>query len=131
MSTRSSTHAGVYDVQVTDPGAVVVDCRAFEKSLKYTQKFGGALQTQQPEAIDELFEGLGALEFLRETDDGDVKRLKLQSYEIVALTNLNPSTAAAAKSLIPSLEKLTDEELESEVLKLLRRSSARYTGLEQ
>ncbi len=91
-----------------------------------------------PQAIDELLQGLAALEFSRVEEGGEgdsssaaeEKRIKLEPYEICALINLNPSTVAAAKSLIPSLERLTDEEVEHEVLKLLRRSSARYTGLE-
>lgn len=58
-------------------------------------------------------------------------RIKLASYEIVALINLNPSSAAAAKSLIPSLDKLTDSEIENDILKLLKRSSTRYVGLEE
>ena len=45
------------------------------------------------------------------------KRLKLEPYEIVALINLNPNSAAAAKSLIPSLEKLTDDEVDNDILR--------------
>ncbi len=107
-------------------------CRVFEKAGAYCEKFGGALRMSGPEAIDELSGGLSALEFPRAEmdEDGQEKRLKLASYEIVALINLNPGTASAAKSLIPSLEKLTDEEIENDIIRLLRRSSARYTGYE-
>jgi hypothetical protein len=106
--------------------------RVFEKAAKYCEKFGGALQTSGAQAIDELSEGLSALEFVRPgaVEEAEDKRLKLEPYEIVALINLNPNSAAAAKSLIPSLEKLTDDEVDNDILRLLRRASARYTGLE-
>ncbi len=100
----------------------------FEKSLEYSKRFGGAVQTEDVTAIDELFHALQNIDFVRARDDGGEDRLKLHGYEIVALVNLNPGSTAAAKGLVPSLERLTDEELD-EVLKLLRRSSARFTGL--
>jgi len=50
------------------------------------------------------------------------ERRPLASYEVVALTNLNPSTVSQAKALIPSLEIYADDELE-EAIKLLRKSS--------
>ena len=126
-----------------------------EKANKYCDKFGGALQASDVQAVDALAEALTALEFVREVGGGDggaavgagggggagdedaevaimgeETRIKLHSFEIVSLINLNPTTAAAAKSLIPSLEKLADEEIENEILKLLKRASARYTGVE-
>ena len=48
----------------------------------------------------------------------------LHSYEVVALVNLNPPTVAVAKSLVPSLEKFRDEDLEQAVA-VLRKSAAK------
>jgi hypothetical protein len=45
----------------------------------------------------------------------------------VSLANLNPGTVAAARSLIPSLAPYSDEEV-GEMLSVLRRASAKYTG---
>ena len=53
----------------------------------------------------------------------------LHSYEIVALTNLNPPSVAAAKSLIPSLDELEDTDL-NDAITLLRKTSARSGAYE-
>lgn len=110
---------------VACPPAVVAS-RAFESALLYAKKFKGAVQIQDPAAIDEVFASLTALEFPRVKDDGSEERLRLHQFELTALTNLNPGTVAAAKSLVPSLEKFQDDEVE-EMLKLLRRASAKYS----
>jgi hypothetical protein len=122
---------------------------AFDRALQFSGRFGGALQGRTMEDIDVLFEGLSVLMFTVPTgkkaderrgfqsssaaDDelnGGInaaaevltERRSLASYEIVALTNLNPSTVSQAKALIPSLEVYIDDELE-EAIKLLRKSS--------
>lgn len=102
-------------------------CRrsAFDQALQYAKKFKGAVKIQDPTAIDEILASLSALEFPRTQDDGSENRLRLHQYELTALTNLNPGTVTAAKSLIPSLDKFQDEEVE-EMLKILRRASAKY-----
>lgn len=51
------------------------------------------------------------------------------ALQIVSLANLNPGTVAAARSLIPSLAPYSDEEV-GEMLAVLRRASAKYTGLD-
>ncbi len=101
----------------------------FAKAQEYAAKFPGAVDLMDVAAVDELFASLSALEFVREeTDDATgepvVKRTRLQPYQIVALSNLNPPSADVARSLIPSLETLTDAEL-GEALTILRRASAR------
>jgi len=68
---------------------------------------------------------------INNTNTHQETRIKLAFYEIIALINLNPATASAAKSLIPTLDKLTDTEIENDILKLLKRSSTRYVGLEE
>jgi hypothetical protein len=98
---------------------------AFESALAYAMRFRGAVQINDPAAIDEVIASLGALQFSRPLDDGGVEQLRMHLYEQVALTNLNPATVAAAKSLIPSLEKFSDDEVE-EALKVLRRASSKY-----
>jgi len=84
------------------------------------------VQVDTPAVIDEVFASLSALEFQRDAAGGapppDPPRLV--EYEKVALANLNPGTVAAAKSLVPSLERLLDGEVEL-ALVVLRRASAR------
>jgi hypothetical protein len=48
---------------------------------------------------------------------------ELHSYEVVALTNLNPPNVAVAKSLVPSLERYRDDDLEEAVAILMRASA--------
>lgn len=55
--------------------------------------------------------------------------LLLSLLQIVSLSNLNPGSVAAARSLIPSLIVFTDDEV-GEMLSALRRSSAKYSGLD-
>ena len=123
---------------------------AFDRALQFSGRFGGALQGRTMEDIDVLFEGLSILMFTvpvgKKTDErggfqsssfgvddemnGGIAaaaevltvRRPLESYEVVALTNLNPTTVSQAKALIPSLEVYVDDELE-EAIKLLRKSS--------
>jgi len=70
--------------------------------------------------------GLGADE--DEEDDGaagEPERVhELHSYEVVALTNLNPQDVNVAKSLVPSLEKFRDEDIEQAVA-ILRKAAAK------
>ena len=44
--------------------------------------------------------------------------------QILAFSNLNPGSVAAARALVPKLDGFSDEEI-TEVLVLLRRASAR------
>lgn len=108
----------------------------------------GAVQILDPADIDAVFTKLKSFAFERADDggaggDGDddggggrvdraapvVRELRLRQYQVVALANLNPSTVAAARSLIPSLAPFTDEEL-GEMLAVLRGASAKYGGVE-
>lgn len=98
-----------------------------DSALEYARRFKGAVQVDTPAVIDEVFASLSALEFQRDETEGgppppDPPRLV--EYEKVALANLNPGTVAAAKSLVPSLERLLDSEVET-ALVVLRRASAR------
>lgn len=51
------------------------------------------------------------------------------ALQIVALSNLNPPSVEVARSLIPSLEVLSDDEI-GEALAILRRASARGAELD-
>ena len=73
---------------------------------------------------DGAFEEEGAEE--ADEDEAAWQR-PLHSFEVVALTNLSPPTVAAAKSLVPSLEKFRDDDVEMAVA-LLRKSAARAGG---
>ena len=116
----------------------------------------GAVQTRDPAAIDELFTGLRALAFSREGPDGEMTTEKLHQFEVryflalyakgrkgvrrmrqvtrrcvfdlqvVVLANLNPSTTEAARALVPSISRFSDDEI-AECLSLLRRSSTKFT----
>ncbi len=79
--------------------------------------------------MDDLFNQLTLTEFVKQNEDGSEVRVALHKYEGVALINLNPPTNAAAKSLIPSLERFTDEELE-QLLKTLRNAAAAQARME-
>jgi hypothetical protein len=94
--------------------------RIFEKSLAYATQFSGAVPASDAASIDALFEALHAMELVTSvTDEGVEIKEPLHGYESVALANLFPSSVAAAKSLIPSLQRFADEALE-EALKILR-----------
>lgn len=94
--------------------------RIFEKSLAYATQFSGAVPVSDAATIDSLFDALHALELVTSvTDEGVEIKEPLHEYESIALANLFPSSVAAAKSLIPSLQRFADEALE-EALKILR-----------
>jgi len=102
----------------------------FAKAKTYASAFGGAVELTDVAAIDELYTSLRSLEFVRESLDAEsgepvVTKVKLHEYQLVALSNLNPSSIAAARCLIPSLDSFSDDEL-SECLTLLRRASAKH-----
>lgn len=108
----------------------------FSKARAYAGRFIGAVDISDVAAIDELFHALRALEFPREGGGagGDEEEaggepvqphtVKLHEYQILAISNLNPPSVAAARALIPKLDGFSDDEI-NEILTTLRRSSAR------
>lgn len=80
-------------------------------------------------AFDDLFKSLTSTEFVKQTEDGREERVVLHTYEGVAIINLNPATPAAAKSLIPSLERFSDDEIET-LLKVTRAAAANQARME-
>ena len=98
----------------------------FAKAREYATRFVGAVEVTDVAAIDELFTALRALEWAREgsTAGAAAPPARLHDYQILAFSNLNPGSVAAARALIPKLEPFSDEEI-AEVLTLLRRTAAR------
>lgn len=100
-------------------------CRAFVKAREYVKRFGGAVSLTDAAALDELYDTLRHLSFVRESADGEITKVALHEYQIVALSNLNPATKEAARALIPTLDIFTDDEI-GEMLVILRRATSRY-----
>jgi RNA polymerase Rpb4 len=98
----------------------------YAKALAYAKANTGAIKSNDPHLIDDLFFALRALSFERSVnvDDSSKKLIKLHEYEVTSLVNLSPSSISAARSLIPSLERFTDDEV-NEILTTLRRSTAK------
>lgn len=98
----------------------------FTKAREYATRFVGAVEVTDVAAIDELFSSLRALEWAREGSAAGAAAppARLHEYQILAFSNLNPGSVAAARALIPKLEPFSDEEI-AEVLTLLRRTAAR------
>lgn len=104
--------------------------RSYAKALSYAQAHMGAVHLRDAAAIDDLFSSLRGLEWERVNEEtGEAGTARLHEYQIVALSNLNPGSVAAARSLIPSLIVFSDDEV-GEMLSALRRSSAKYSGLD-
>jgi hypothetical protein len=59
-------------------------------------------------------------------DDSKENERTLDAFEVAALTNINPDDADEAKSLIPSLGKFEDDEIE-DLLKIISSSAAMAT----
>ena len=62
----------------------------------------------------------------RGCDDSKENERTLDAFEVAALTNINPDDADEAKSLIPSLGKFEDDEIE-DLLKIISSSAAMAT----
>ena len=83
--------------------------------------------TLDQSALDDLKNALAALEFDQRDDvTGLMSKLKLDHYQIAALSNLAPTTVDAAQALLPSLTKrgFTEEEVE-QMLAILRRAGSK------
>jgi hypothetical protein len=59
-----------------------VPCRAFAKSLGYSQVNLGAVVVRDAAAIDDLFDQMKALEFDREDDAGGLSKARLEVYQV-------------------------------------------------
>lgn len=103
-------------------------CRVFAKAAEYATKFGGIVEASEFALVDEVYAQLSSMQFQRPGEaEGTVTNISIHQYEMVALANLNPASVAAARSVIPSLERFADAEIE-EMLALLRRASAKYSA---
>lgn len=98
--------------------------RAFAAALEYAQTFGGVVAGASPAAVDDLIFNLRNVQFDHEDGAGGITKVALHEYEVVALCNLNPAGTAAAKALLPSLERFAEDEV-GEILTLLRKAHTR------
>ena len=128
-----------------DPSAQQSEC--FERTLAYVARFPGAIPAPTLEAEDALLDKLAHAELalqggggggMGEGEKGGAAeggaggeggvaggeaRQALHHFEVGALMNLNPDSVAAARNLLPSLERFSTEALE-EVVAALRKSVA-------
>ena len=78
--------SAVYDAVLLKPLAstTAAGLRVFSKALEYAKAHMGAVQINDPTAIDELFTALKALEWDRpaEEEDGELTRVRLQQYQV-------------------------------------------------
>ena len=98
----------------------------YAKALAYAKANTGAIKSNDPHLIDDLFFALRALSFERTVDGDESNRkiIRLHEYEVASLVNLSPSSVSAAQSLIPSLQRFSEDEL-TLVLATLRKSTAK------
>ena len=130
-----------------DPAAPQSEC--FERTLAYATRFPGAVPAPTLEAEDALLDKLAHMELALQGGGGGMgggdeggggggggggegegegagggeARQALHHFEVVALMNLNPDSVAAARNLLPSLERFSNEALE-DVVAALRKSVA-------
>lgn len=57
-------------------------CRVFQKALEFCTRFGGAVETRDTAAIDELYAAMRALSFPRSAPDGSIVKLALHDYQV-------------------------------------------------
>eukprot|EP01138_Halocafeteria_seosinensis_P007450 gb/GECG01007615.1/.p1 GENE.gb/GECG01007615.1/~~gb/GECG01007615.1/.p1 ORF type:complete len:186 (+),score=44.68 gb/GECG01007615.1/:1-558(+) len=101
---------------------------AFQQSLEYCRRFGGNAEMRTADSTDELRNSLQSLEFRRTDNEGREERKEgLHPYELASLCNLNPGSVEEAKSLIPSLERFTDEDVQAAV-EVLKKVASRTIG---
>ena len=104
---------------------------AFEKALAYATRFSGAIGAPEQAAfvgmVGELEDALAQAQLALKTEDGSDAREGLLPYESAALANLNPPTTDAARQLVPTLDRFTDEGL-LDLLKTIKRVSMRLSG---
>jgi hypothetical protein len=128
-----------------DPAAP--QSESFERTFAYVSRFPGAIPSPTLESEGALLDKLAHAELALqggggggmgggeeggdegggggegEGAGGDETRQALHQFEVVALMNLNPDSVAAARNLLPSLERFSNEALE-EVVAALRKSVA-------
>ena len=103
--------------------------RAYAKSMSYAHANMGAVPLTDAIAIDEVYSSLARLTFDRFGDPEDKSlvtfKASLHNYQIVALSNLNPPSVAAAKSLIPSLGVAFMDDEVQQILDTMRSMAAK------
>ena len=83
----------------------------FERTLSVCQRFSGMKDPVGNKAkIIELRAQLENMIFNCENQDGTFEDVKLEPYEVTALSNLTPDSVEEATSLIPSLGARFDED---------------------
>ena len=116
------------DAKKTDPNALHP---VFEKALAYASRFSGAIGAPEQAAfvgmVGELEDTLQQAQLALKTEDGSDAREGLLPYESATLANLNPPTPDAARQLVPTLERFTDESI-LDLLKAIKRVSMRLSG---
>ena len=116
------------DAKRTDPSA---QHPAFEKALAYASRFSGAISAPEQAAfvgmVGELEDALAQAQLVLRTEDGSDAREGLLPYESAALANLNPASPDAARQLVPTLERFTDESI-LDLLRAIKRVSMRLSG---
>jgi hypothetical protein len=111
-----------------NPGAVFPDC--FEKALLYATRFAGVIGSPEQalgDAVNSLENALERAELTLRTEDGTEVRETLHAMECVALANLNPGSVEAARELIPTLVRFTEDSVE-DVLSIIRREGLKMGG---
>lgn len=106
----------------SDPNAQQLD--VFEKALTYATRFSGAISAPEQASftgmVGELEDALQKAQLTLRTEDGSDSREGLSPYECSTLANLNPPTPDAARQLLPTLERFTEDSLQ-ELLKAVKR----------